>query len=40
MECICGEIAEEEKAWFERYLYEQKKPKSLLLWIKASIDAS
>lgn len=40
MECLRGEIVEGKKAWFERYLYEQRKPKSLLLWIKASIDAS
>lgn len=26
MECTCGEVVEGGKAWFERYLYEQKKP--------------
>lgn len=26
MECICGEVVGGDKAWFEGYLYEQKKP--------------
>lgn len=40
MEYICGEAVEGEEAWFEKYLYEQKKPRSLLLWTQAFIDAS